>query len=769
MVFRCKFVPGVSAALLALLLAAGASSQTFGEGFFGELPTASSLENQPGVTPRPSPSTAIPSVELTSFWEKLKDGVSEPLCKKAEVALKKNVEVLDGAGLGGGVRRAIRRFPDGRLALIDEVKLNVFAVLGEESAILSETGGLIHQGAVRPEDVFFRMGLSGKLEGKSQVLQPLQSQSFCREVREWVKFYRLKTVLPAKAKRIVEMEVGEIWKLPLTMRMAFSVGAGANVAQTVNISLSAGLSKESKPSVSLRRLDADHLRLRLRLDRLQVASVGVAASTVEIPLNLLGLENAGASVADILLKTLRMPSSTWAAGKFINSSTFDKLLLNEINKYLSIKLAFAHSRFSGKKLLLEFILNPNNAEQMANLEEFLRGDLGLLNRFMELGVRFNSFAEQEDVQEGQCGLEDTAGQVGGELDAESGFAGTDVYRGRSNSLGIRVPFVGNSNVTWGSSYHRYQSLGNGGETIHAYHKNRTYKGSNLDIPFKGTFLKHNSQKDVYVLNKESTDGTVTRPVFLYQQYEGLIGRGTGEVKTMLEMANGVLRYVGVGGNGTDNGSQLPVGDILTESRRYRAGLMGFKLLINEGGVQDIVFAPAQAIVKAYMNVMRELYAGIIDKVMHLFTFDKKGRVTYDTGAAQAALGVTAWDEIAQGCNPLEIMDTLAYTATCVVADIAGVRDAPDWHAQSERLSRVAGGASKSGLKYEDFLKVAVQLTQPSNISASVYVHLDPKKKGVGNVTRNYDFFDSGNNSYDANISEVTQMRERFAEPSLLSD
>jgi len=334
---------------------------------------------------------------------------------------------------------------------------------------------------------------------------------------------------------------------------------------------------------------------------------------------------------------------------------------------------------------------------------------------------------------------------------------------------VQVPVLGNRSVASGSSYHRYQSLGNNGEVIHAYQKSRTMNSSGLNIPFKGTMLKHNSQKDVYVLTKEGKDGAVSRPVLLYQQYEGTVGRGTGSVERMAENANGVLRYVGMNGNGTSNANQLPTEELLTSSKRYTAVVMSFKLLVNEGGVQDIIFAPARAVMNAYMNVMRELYADIIDKVKGLLTFDKKGRVTYDRSAAMRALNMSAADEFAQGCNPLEIMDNLAHKATQVISDIAGVRDAPTWQEQSERLAKVAGGASKSGLKYEDFLKVMVQLTKPSNVSASVYTHLDPKKPHVGDVTKTYEFFDNRNNSYDATISGVTQMRERFTDPAELSD
>jgi len=145
-------------------------------------------------------------------------------------------------------------------------------------------------------------------------------------------------------------------------------------------------------------------------------------------------------------------------------------------------------------------------------------------------------------------------------------------------------------------------------------------------------------------------------------------------------------------------------------------------------------------------------------------------VTYDDSAVRRVLDVGSDDQYAQGSNPMDIVSNLAYTATRLIADIAGVRDAGDWKAQSERLSKVAGGTSRSGLSYDDFFKVLVQLTKPANVSASVYVHLDPKKIGEADFTNTYNYFDSRSSAnYDVTLSSVTQMRERFSDPAELSD
>jgi len=484
---------------------------------------------------------------------------------------------------------------------------------------------------------------------------------------------------------------------------------------------------------------------------------------VEIPLDALGLEQAGALTADILGK-----ATPKFARKWVTAEVFDKLLLKEINKYLAFKLSFSHSRFSGKKLLLEFILDPENGEQMAKLQEFLRGELGILNRFRELGASFRNFDEDDDALYGLEVLEDMAEEVGGELGSDNNFAGTDIYHGRSNRFGANVPVVGNYRSDWGSSYHRYQTAGNGGETIHVHQRTRTFNGSTINVPFLGALTKHNSQRDVLVLNKENTDGSVTEPVLFYQQYEGLIGRGHGAVERMLENANGMLRYVGIDGAGVDNSSQLPVSEIVAGASRYRAGVMSFKLLIDERGIKDIISAPAQVVMKAYLNMMRELYADIIDKVRNLLYINKKGKVAYNKTAMMATLGLT-YDDLSNASNPLNVVDQLVYGATALIRDLVSVRETPGWKEQSQRLSDIAAGKGKSDLKYEDFFKVVLQLAKPSDVSAQVYVHLDPKKKGLSDVTQTYNYFETGGKGYDATLSDVTRMRERFADPNDISD
>jgi hypothetical protein len=380
--------------------------------------------------------------------------------------------------------------------------------------------------------------------------------------------------------------------------------------------------------------------LRLRLDRVEVRSAGASVATVQMPLSDLGV----ASGDNILSNAV--------------NGQLNSRLTSEINKYVAFQLSFGHSRTFGKKLLVEFLLNPNDPEQMANLVKFMNGDYSILKRLIDMGLRFNQFSEKDEADSGAGKISGVATQAGGALGSSANFSGSDIYDGHSNSVHVQVPVLHTQDISWSSAYNRYQSTAKDGETIHVQQRTRVSNGSSLNIPFVGTVSKYNSQKNAYVINKESTDGKATRPVFLYQQYEGFVKEDDGTARDMIRQANGVLKYVGTAGNGTSAANTLQENDLfpplpleqaptagsegappIRPSKIYKDAVMSFKLMINDNGVQNIIFAPAQAIMKAYMNVMREANASIVDRIIDLFTIDKKGGVAYDAGAVEKRLGM----------------------------------------------------------------------------------------------------------------------------------
>ena len=683
-------------------------------------------------------STGAPvTSDFAHFWEKLKDNTVDDVCKLAQLKLNEKATLANVAGVGGGFGRYMLRFPSQKIALVDEVDVKLSATLGNNILQIPNVPGL-------------GVNITGQIEGKSQVVRPLESDRYCKELGTLVKLYELKTAVPSTAKRIAAMENGEIWKLPLTLHFGFGASIGTTIDEVINVSVSAGETKERRPSVTLFRMDDEHLRLRVRLDRVTVQSIGASASSVQIPMSDLGLWNADNILAKFINKT-------WAG---------------EVNRYLAAQLSLGYSRNFGKKLLVEFVLNPKDHEQMATLEKFMLGDFSILKRFVELGLHFNDFAENDETANGLGDITAAANQASNGVGAKPEFAGSDIYHGHSTNIHMQVPVVHAQDLSWSASYNRYQSLEKQGETLHVQQRTRYSDGRSVNLPVLGSERKYNSQKTVYIVNKEGADGKITPPALMYQQNEGFVRHSDGTARDMLEKANGVLRYVGMKGAGTNESDVLPSDTIFPATggffKYYKTGVMNLNLLISERGVQDIITAPAELIMKAYMNMMREAVPAIIDKVMDLFTVSKDGEVFYDSREAERRVGGTSAD-YENPVKPADVVRKLALGATEIIRDIASVRDAGGWKDQSEQLDKVAAGSSKSGLSYEDFLKVVVQVVDPLNVSAEVFVHTDKKVKGEADVTQNYKFFNNKDNSFDANISEVNQMHARFADPSTLTD
>lgn len=699
----------------------------------------------------PIPSTYVPNSELTSFWGDLSAGTIDKLCKSANIKVTQNANIIDQIGVEGGIKREFKAYPDKRLALVDQINLKLNASLGTEVLNVPNVGAV-------------SVNVGGGLEGRSVVVRPLEDNRYCKNLVTLVKLYDMKLVLPITAKRINKMDVGEVWKLPVVVRYSFGLGVGANISQVVTVSIGAGKSTERKPTISLFRMGANDIRVRFRVDHITVKSVGVSANTVEIPASDIGGMN----------------------GEGLIAKTVNRELAKQVNKFIAFKLGYSYVRVSGQKLLLEFHVDPNNQEQVEKLAEFAKGNFGTIEKFIKMGLRFDQFSEDSTAQSGAGEIEELAVSVSSAIGATNTFAGTDHYNSNGHNFNITIPLVHSHQSSWTSAYHRYQSLNDEGGTIHVQQKTKVSNGDSMNIPFAGTMIKYNSTKDMYVVNKESKTGAVSRPVLLYQKYEGFIRQGDPTARVMIDNANNVLKYAGRQGNGVDMANTLPSADIFPPlpavehsgyddspqadpTKTYRSAVMSFKLVFAEQAVQDIIFAPAQMIMKSFMNVMRETEGAIVDAIMDLFTINKKGEVDYDYKQMRKRLNASGFDtgnNSDGGTNPLDVVRNLAYAATKFIAKISSVKEKSNWKDQSEQLARVA---SSGDMKYEDFLKVVIQLVDVKHISSEVYVHTDKRVKGEPDVTQNYTMFNTRDNGFDNTIADVTHMRERFADPSDLTD
>ncbi len=690
--------------------------------------------------------------ELLHFWEDLKSDVFDDICKDVEIPLEQGFDLGDIAGVEGKFKRYMKQYPDNKIAVIDEVGVKLNA--GHTFSDLFDIGGNS-----------FNIGFSGRMEGKSVVVRKTNEDKYCKNLLKLADLRKVKTILPINAKRVTEMQVNEIWKFPAVLSMNISGGVGYPVQPWATISFSMGTTRETRPSVTLFRMADDKLRMRIRLDRIHVKSIGASAGT-SFDAGLIGLPEA----EGFLMKEL------------------NKTIVKEFNKYLALKLGLSHSRAKGKKLLLEFIIDPKNPEQVARLVDFLKGDMGIIRKLIQMGIRFNDFSDMDNNADGAEALQQVGGVAAEGLGLNATFAGSNHFNSTSNGLNFMLPIVVHSESSTGQRYDRYQSAGSD-EVLHVHNASKNQSVSNINVPILGKIFKHNTNQNFYVVNYEGKDGKVSDAAVVYQRYEGYIKHDGRDTRGMVQNMNEILKYAGVKGDGVNNDFVIDVdalfpqiaaeeanpsgtdadGNPVYDGDRYKSGLLSFSLVMTKEAVNDIIVAPSMTIMKAVLNVMEGLDREIVSKVKHLFSIGNDGKLDYDWKAARKILrdyerdGENAFD-------PLSVVNSFCSNVAHIIADIASVRNTGSQIDKSKRLSEVLAGKGKSRLGYEGLMQVLIQLVDVKDIFASLNVQTDKRIKGEENVAGTYNVYNNNLQAgYGSHLNAANALRDRFSDPSILSD
>ncbi|MDQ7772924.1 MAG: hypothetical protein RDU13_05305 [Elusimicrobiales bacterium] len=685
--------------------------------------------------------------ELLHFWEDLKEDVFDDVCKEIKPDLSEGVSIPDVGGIEGKFKRFLKQYPDNRIALVDEVGLKLDA--GHNFTDVLNVDG-------NP----FNVNIGARLEGKSIVVRKLKEVKYCKEILTLLDLRTVKTVLPPTARRIGAMQPGEVWKFPASIRVSVGGGVSAPVQPWMSVSFSLGHSRERKPSLTLFRMDENKLRFRIRLDRAEVTHGGVSAGT-SFDAGMIGLPEA----ENFFTKEL------------------NRALVKEFNKYIALRFGLSHSRTKGKKILLEFILDANNREQLEKLEDFLKGDLTVIRKLIQLGAQFSDYSEQDDTAAGAQSLAEFEQTVGQELGLNATFAGSNHFNSSSNGHNITLPILYQREGSAGHRYDRYQAQGSD-EVLHVNNAFRNVSESNINVPFLGKVHKHTTNQSMYVVNYEGRDGSISDAAVVYQRYEGYVKHDESRAKGMIERMNEILKYAGSRGEGTnseylidtdalfprldpDNATETDEwGRPVLNSKTYRSAIMSFSLVFTKTAVKDILGASGDLILKATLNVMEGLDREIMNKVRHLLRVKDDGKVEYDWKEARKILRSYERDDF----DPIDIVRQTCYHASRIIADIFSVRDESDWRARSEKLSKVMSGRGKSRLGYENMMQIAIQLVNPKNLYASLYFQTDKRIKKEENVSNTYQVYNPEvGQIFGQQQNGVTSLRDRFADPSTLSD
>ncbi|HBE88169.1 MAG TPA: hypothetical protein DDW67_03405 [Elusimicrobia bacterium] len=685
--------------------------------------------------------------ELLHFWEDLKEDVFDDICKEIKPDISEGVDFDPVGGIEGKFKRFLKQYPDNRIALVDEVGVKLDA--GHTFGDILDVGG-------HP----FNIGIGGRLEGKSVVVRKLKSVKYCKEILTILDIRTVKTILPVSARRIGEMKPGEIWKFPAVFSVSVSGGVGAPVQPWITLSFSLGHTREKKPSLTLFKMDEDKLRFRIRLDQAVITRGGVSANT-SFDAGMIGLPEA----ENFFTKEL------------------NRTLVKEFNKYVAFKFGLSHTRAKGKKILMEFILDANNREQLEKLEDFLKGDFTVIRKLIQLGAKVHDYSEQDDIAAGAQSLAEFEQTVGQELGLNSTFTGSNHYNSDANGHNITLPILYQREGSTGHRYDRYQAHGSD-EVLHVNNAFRNVSESNINVPFLGKVYKHTTNQSMHVVNYESEGGAISDAAVVYQRYEGYVKHDETKARGMIERMNEILKYAGAMGEGTngdyviDTNTLFPRldeanatetdewGDPVINSKSYKSAIMSFTLVFTKTAVKDILGASGDLILRATLNVMEGLDREIMGKVKHLLRVKDDGKVDYDWKEARKLLRSYEREDF----DPIDVVRQACYSASRVIADIFSVRDESDWRAKSEKLSRIMSGRGKSRLGYENMLQVVIQLVKPKNLNASLYFQTDKRIKGEENISNTYNVYNPEvGQAFAEQNQSATSLRDRFADPSTLSD
>ncbi len=720
--------PARLAPLLALLLCAAPLSAAAPDGDAGDW--AAPQAPPPGPVPAPStPEGGFSSPHRTRFDEKMRDKVLDQLCRHLRLQYVYKPELWGFGGMRLGVARRLAPEPGGRLALVDEETLGV-----------SLSKGISHEVGEGGPTGAFSVGAS--IEGRSMVVRRLGTTKTCNELDTLIDLRDIKTVLPLKAERIAKMEVGELWRIPLTMSVGYGASLSDVLAEDVPISVSFGYSRGGAASMTLYRLAEDKMRFRFRIDHVTVRSRSLGIS------HTLG-------AADFLYG--------WSGFAL---QWIDKALARELAKVMSARFDLGRARVEGQKMLIEYVVDPRDPAEASALEEAMRGDF---RRLLKSARRIGT----EPI------TADAAGEAYEELRAlkktklgQPDHAAVEEYRYKSRSLGANFPILFNYRVSEVIGRSSVKVLtGNEGEF--RYHPaDHSPSAEYFRIPFIGPIVKENNQRRAEVVTFAPRGQGQGEPLMVYMRNQGSLRLPASSIGDTVEEVNSVMRLGGTR-RGMD-GSRLvlpksvvpaptPVPDSYRDEGNPakevsdRKGSVSFTMVFNQKAVREAVSAAAG-------EVLRALAAstGIADRTMLDWLVAngrlEGGELAYDQHAAQEAF---------KGENDLPYLARMAKTAAGFVLDYGEARDAATNDGRAEALSRLMAGKGRSELSYEQVLRVLVQFVDPMDLTGDFAANIQNTTKG-GKDTRAHLVLKKDRGEVPM-LREAGEARARFAEASILLD
>lgn len=723
-----------------------------------------------GTDPGSTPSTPIgpttseggfSAPERVIFGEQMREHVLDQLCRSINLRYSYNLPG-DFGGTGGHVRRYLAPLPDGRLTIVDEERLSVGYGHSFSKAFPEAAGAAVG------------LWLGARVEGGSMVIRPLQGKATCKELDTLLDLRDVKLVLPFKAERVSAMRVGELWRIPYLLTVGHSESVSATLPEGLGVSLSFGSTESGASTLTIFRLSESELRFRFRIDRVQVRSSGgqVVETIPAVQFALAGVK-AAAEIVDqrIADKLEGRKYAKMGAKELLDPIEHD--ILSQLSRYATASLGLSNSRMKGKRLLLEYIVDPRDPAQAEAVAQALHGDFASLAKMAwRMGTHLATDENTEAAYLRMKALHDA------QLGAAS-YAAINSYEQRARSIALNLPFL--TSQSWAKlkgddTMTRYTGEESEYRIVRA---DKSRASEYVNVPYVGPLFKDNVQRDVQVVTEAKAAQAYGDPIVVYLQQHGFLHATESSVREKAMQFSEIMALAGTHGDGPNPRLALPLAkafpappapepsedsedDVYAGSENpNRKGSISFTLVFNQEAVKQLAAATAEEIIKAYAAVAENQPA--MGWLLANGKIGADGKMAYDEQTARRHFPGT--DEL-MCSEEVRALASLAKEAAGLVADLLEVRNAADNEVRSVALSKAFGGLGKSGLSYDRALCVFIQLVDPMNLTGDFVAAVNRPRKEP-DLALHYVL--KKDRLENALLRDAGEAKSRFAEPSILTD
>ncbi|MBI4061233.1 MAG: hypothetical protein HY403_07365 [Elusimicrobia bacterium] len=698
------------------------------------------------VAPSPSPGTPTGTPEgdyadreRQRMEEERRRGVLGQACRK--IKLRKNFNIGSGKWpvTTLGFNRRMEFDIDGRLALVDEETLR--ATWTRPLASQQGEGSLGGLGA--------SLWAGATVEGKSIVVRRLGTFNSCDEVDRLIDLTDIKLALPLEArsegplvgidkaelkKRIMEMERGELWRIPLSL----NVGYGATLSDAANgivLSLGVGKSKNGSASTAVWRASEKETRFKFLIDYVDVrsASLGVVATIPAVEF--------GATGGNVLMKFI------------------DREIAHKLSRYTAAYLSMSAVKSNGRRLVLEFVIDPRDPEKAEALAEALSGNFKTL---VELAKRMaTTSTTPEETREAYLGLEeDNALNLGA-----PSYASTSEYRGRSKAIALNVPFFVNRTVAESFGSDKVVGrVGEGGE-FQFHNAAHTSNAEYFNVPYMGPISKDYEGRNLEVVPYTPPGKPAEAPFGGYLYNKGFLRLTDSAVREGIEGMNAVLRLAGAARRGgPDRTMEIPVPPPPAplpegvQEPSNQKGWISMTLVINERAIAAAVSATKDELLKAFAAGTPRADRAMAEWLVKNGRLEGE-RLVYDQARAARELSLEA-DDTAQGW-----LAGMSRKMAGMVADLAEASSASTYPELSEKLAKAFSDESRSGQSHAEMFRVLIQFVDPMDIRGHFLAAVEG---GKGEVTIKSQYELTQGRVEARRVREAGEVRRLFNGGSILN-